>query len=677
MRSRFLRWVSALTLSLVVAACSSEPVSPPGAEDPPAGPTLPQPIPVDMQVVSAITAKLQCLYGANVIPNPQSTIGKLNAMVAALQADDIPTALAKYQDLINFLNNWSDPSKTNVNALLTCGSVTQTVGAWFTEIKNQITGLLDGLPGELCVIGSTGGDCSDTNGGVSKVQFPANVLQQLTAVYIENNPAGFNQLQGTLDEYPTYVRILTSGISDFSGLPVKPQVVICFTPAVIANTPAAVLDRLLLGALHAGNNFELLQTPPDPGLIRATCPDLPAAAPSYSFFSDKGLGRLANRVVNALLPQPLQASALFRVGGVGGSPEEFSWFGAVDPGMRVGGVGGSPEEFAPGITPLPGAPQAVTVTGGGSTFVGDLDEIFNDPGLLPRVTVSAPASGRLVDGVLVTFELLPPAAGGAYAGQNSLATFCDGTTSYTVATVAGQAVAPCINFGPEPGFKNLRITADPTPIDPLACIINPSSGACATATTSVNYLLETVEPPAELACTQGSKVNKVNFGGWDGTYWTAWAQFSPELSGRFRQVKVLMSVTGRSSEVSDFPVLLEVYRASDGALLATGTKTLQNGTLGNLRLPGDNGSPQAVTFVLTPTGVKPLPLGNQGTVNLRFRVASDSRRTPQLWYNQTKLADTDPCYRSVGYGNGLLPSQAASKDTYRGLIATLNNTRWP
>jgi hypothetical protein len=31
---------------------------------------------------------------------------------------------------------------------------------------------------------------------------------------------------------------------------------------------------------------------------------------------------------------------------VGGSPEEFSPFGAVDPGMSFGGAGGSPEEFS-------------------------------------------------------------------------------------------------------------------------------------------------------------------------------------------------------------------------------------------------------------------------------------------------------------------------------------------
>jgi hypothetical protein len=54
---------------------------------------------------------------------------------------------------------------------------------------------------------------------------------------------------------------------------------------------------------------------------------------------------------------------------------------------------------------------------------------------------------------------------------------------------------PCINFGTKVGYKNLKATFDPTDVDPLACILD-AAGACAPATTSVNFLVQTTAAAA-------------------------------------------------------------------------------------------------------------------------------------------------------------------------------------
>jgi hypothetical protein len=197
-------------------------------------------------------------------------------------------------------------------------------------------------------------------------------------------------------------------------------------------------------------------------------------------------------VANFLAPAPLQArTTLAFGGGVGGSAEEFSEFGAVDRGLvGKGGVGGSAEEFI--RTGRPTASMNSTAT----PYIGKagVDNAVTDPARLPTVQVVAPGVAQTpIAGVTVTFEIIDPKT----YSDTSEASLC-GTTTTAVTDANGEARPACINFGNDLGFRNLKVTFDPTGVDPLACILD-ANGACATATSSVNFLLQTVAgEPAKL-----------------------------------------------------------------------------------------------------------------------------------------------------------------------------------
>jgi hypothetical protein len=466
----------------------------------------------DADLALAIEADLTCLYDkAGLLPNAQSSLGKFNTIKSNIANGDLAGAISATENLIAFINlKYSQYG--NQNGTIDCGSPIGVIGV--TELKDRVIARLNAfvtLTGKICEVpvGSSGKFCKTADNQTALVYFPPAIFEQLTYVSLEENPAGFTQLQNLgLDEYPNYVRIKTLPVTSFELEPLKPLVVVCFNDAVTPLDPA-LRERMLLGHRHTDENnvvtFKLL---PEPDFnaygasvqseVDLFCANNSAALPMAPFSDRTLLGRVGNRVANFLAPAPLQARTAFGFGGgVGGSAEEFSEFGAVDRGLTgKGGIGGSAEEFI--RTGRPTANMTTTAT----PYIGKagVDNAVTDPAKLPKVQVVAPGTAQTpVPGVEVTFEII---AAVTFTDQSeaSLCGLAPGVTKFVVLTDAnGEARPPCINYGNDLGYKNLKVTFDPTLVEPLACILN-GDGDCATATTSVNFLLQTVAgEPAKLA----------------------------------------------------------------------------------------------------------------------------------------------------------------------------------
>lgn len=508
------------TVALFLAGCQGEPSGPnsnPEGTQPP-GIGGPQPTHIgDANLAAAIEADLRCLYQkAGLLPNESSSLGKFASIKSLLAADDIQGALDATANLIRFIElKWS---QYRGSGTVDCGDGKgpQSVEA----LKNRVILRLNvyvTTQGAVCEIpsGNPGTFCQSTDDSAF-VYFPAAVFQELTYVSVETDPAGVTQLQDTFDEYPTYVRILTAPAITFSGSD-KPLVVVCFNDQVRQN-PASLLARLLLGKRHTdlttgATSFTALPKPnyTDPALSDAVtaaqslCGEAPAA--SASGFSNRTvLGRFVNKVLTTILPQVLQAQfglGGMAFGGVGGSPEEFSDFGAIDPGMSFkGGVGGSPEEFAPPAAApgAQGAPAMLPAAPPEGALIG-LVSSGDSASTWATVTVKT-GLGTPIAGAVVTFSLGDPSTD-PYLADPSAATFCNGLTTITVGTDAtGAAKVTCIRFGLTVGFKNLNATLDPTSIDPSACVIGAAGLCVAPSAADINYLVATVPgEPAQLSIT--------------------------------------------------------------------------------------------------------------------------------------------------------------------------------
>ncbi|MDX2260366.1 MAG: hypothetical protein SFU84_01535 [Gemmatimonadales bacterium] len=460
----------------------------------------------DPDLALAIEADLTCLYDkAGLLPNAQSSLGKFNTIKSNIANGDIAGAISATENLIAFIE-LKYSQYNNKNAVIQCDPPIGSIG--ITELKDRTITRLTAfvtLTGKICEVpaGSGGKYCKTADNQTAMVYFPPAIFEQLTYVSLEENPSGFTQLQNLgLDEYPNYVRIKTLPVSNFAQEPLKPLVVVCFNNAVTPLDPA-LRARLLLGHRHTDENnvvtFKLL---PEPDFnaygasvqseVDLFCANNSASMQVAPFSERTLLGRVGNRVANFLTPAPLQARTAFGFGGgVGGSAEEFSEFGAVDRGLTgKGGIGGSAEEFI-----RTGRPTA-SMTSTATPYIGKagVDNAVTDPARLPKVQVVAPGAAQTpIAGVEVTFEVIDPKT----YSDTSEASLC-GTTTTAITDANGEARPPCINFGNDLGFRNLKVTFDPTLVAPLACMLN-ADGVCATETTSVNFLLQTVAgEPAKL-----------------------------------------------------------------------------------------------------------------------------------------------------------------------------------
>lgn len=688
---------SLLALLLMLAACAPEPTGP-GAERAADREAIAPP-PSASVTQSALRDDL-ALLSQYIVPNPQSILSKFDALVAVVEAGtSFDAALA---DLIakidlEYAKYTSPPQNGNPNQCVQPpggNPCDKTLAELYVQVIRDIylyVGLLDpganicalpqGHDAETCEIPKAVGEP-----GKGFVYFPPGLFSQLTFVSIRS--LGEEGVESGLDEYGVTLEIRTAPISSFPNA--KPTVVAC----VPQGLQTAVLNRILLGHRRTeekGGGFSLLPEA-DLGEISledyavdycgSPQPGVGSSGPSFFGMSaESPVGRLLSRAGSFLLPEQLSATnamvlATRGFSGASGSPEEFSTFRAVDRGVT--GAGGSPEEFTG--TDGPNASIAAWLSGEVGTQATQG---------LPAVVVQTPGLGRGVNGVRVIFEIVPTTSaalkpdGGARFCQNP-----DGTrpTSVTVVTgttplgspIDGNATLPCIDFGDTPGFVNLRATFDPSvvftdlPESEQPCMID-EDGECSTEL-SQSFLIESLELPAELSCALGSRTNKVSLANYNGTTWSGYFEFTPELAGRVRQVTLYMSVTGQSSGLSNFPVTLTAHRGSHtGTVLAQGTRVL-NSSHGNIQLPGDNGNYYPVVIGLVPTpGVAPAA---GGKMIFKLEVTAPSNRTPQLWYRSDRIAAGDPCETSIVYARGMTPQTAANRDIQPGLGVVINNTYW-
>lgn len=538
---------------------------------------------------SQIRANLSLLM-EYVTPNDNSALSKFARVEDAVAAGDYELAQAELADLLRFLDlKYNQLSANEKNEQIDTngdGSKDTKVSEYYLIVVAQLECFaqpqFDLNPGDPAKVFTSDADSAG-------VYFPAGYV-----------PVGFNvaittpaaeALVTNLDKYPSYIdiRLLDANgnppgpgteFNTANGLPV---VVVCF-PSGLANE---IYDRLLLGHQTSGG-FELLAKVNVPAELAAAVTCGTNLATQTSAF-----GKLLRKIGEFLLPEKLQA-AYFAFGGVGGSPEEFSPFGAVDPGLLGGGAGGSPEEFSPGVIPTAstGGPMTSTVSDGGTRVTGTADEPdVTDPNQLPKVRVTTTA-GTPIAGVIVSFSLSAPDAAGSdpITGPTSAATLC-GLSTRDTTDATGYASVPCINFGADTGYKNLRATFDPSGVDPLACIIN-AQGACATATTSVNFLVQTVAGAATKLVTVSAPTTAQA-----GIQFSASVRLRDAYDNNVTQagIQVTASLVGGGTLVGDNPV------ATDANGVATFLLNIEGGI-----------GPRSLTF-----SSGPLVTATSGSIDLQ------------------------------------------------------------
>ncbi|MEK6687493.1 MAG: hypothetical protein AABZ01_03395, partial [Gemmatimonadota bacterium] len=369
----------AVAIAIVLAACSPEtaPTTAPG--DSPIGiQGAPVVVPANpyctLKTVAEIEVEINALFATPGWPSPSSGKAKLKNVTKALGKGDLPGAIKHARDLVDFIKlkygHLSPAQQAAVEAQ---------VDQLIADVLCQV-----GLSGEVFDLNPATGPVAfavpgeeEENAGVffpAGSYVPPGAVVTLTVIPPTEDP-----LNTPLDKYPTYLDVQT-----FPQFTLPPGVVVgvCL-PSTI---PADAAARARLGH-QLGTVFELLalqEIPPELALV-LNCSDQFGQEPTSV------VGKVLAKLADLFLPKKVQAS-MFAFGGVGGSPEEFSPFGAVDPGLegRSGGVGGSPEEFAPPPQFGPMAGPAATPPVPPGTISGTVGSTING------VPVVEKESGKLV-----------------------------------------------------------------------------------------------------------------------------------------------------------------------------------------------------------------------------------------------------------------------------------------
>ncbi len=316
-----------------------------------------------------------------------------------------------------------------------------------------------------------------TQEGDAGVYFPPDVVPPGTLITITELPPDSDPLDTPLDKYPSYLEM-----EKYPDLPLganKPVVAVCFPEG----TDPGIALRLLLGH-QADLGFEILpRVTVDQALLDLLDCEVtnPEPAPTSR------LGRMLNRIAEFVLPPKVQAAAMFARGGVGGSPGEFSPFGAVDPFLKArGGVGGSPGEFAPRADPFASVslpPNTIEGVTGSFTETG-----------LPTVTVET-EQGTRIPGVTVVFSTGPAVTLDPDGDASVCAALTNGAPLVTVEVPTdenGEATLPCLAFGGTAGFSNLKVTFSTASLSfPGAELVGVGGAG---NPTQINYLVWAGEP---------------------------------------------------------------------------------------------------------------------------------------------------------------------------------------
>jgi hypothetical protein len=427
-----------------------------------------------LKTAAEIEAEINALFATPGWPSPSSGKAKLKNVTKALGKGDLPGAIKHARDLVDFIKlkygHLSPAQQAAVEAQ---------VDQLIADVLCQV-----GLSGEVFDLNPATGPVAfavpgeeEENAGVffpAGSYVPPGAVVTLTVIPPTGDP-----LDTPLDKYPTYLDVQT--FPQFT-LPAGVVVGVCLP----STTPTDAAARARLGH-QLGGVFELLalqEIPPELALA-LNCSDQFGQEPSSV------VGKVLAKLADLFLPKKVQAS-MFAFGGVGGSPEEFSPFGAVDPGLegRSGGVGGSPEEFAPPPQFGPMAGPAATPPVPPGTISGPVGSTING---VPVVEVLTMGLGTPIPGVTVTFSV-QPASGEDYGSNPGNASLCGESSTVEVVTgVDGLAALPCLNFGTIPGYSNVKAEFDPSSLDfPGADLVfvGKQGDTAPTLGYSVNFLVE-------------------------------------------------------------------------------------------------------------------------------------------------------------------------------------------
>lgn len=471
----------AVAIALVLAACSPETAPTTAPADAPIGiQGAPVVVPANpyctLKTIAAIEAEINALFATPGWPNASSAKAKLKNVTKALTKGDLPGAIKHARDLVGFIKlKFGQLSPTQQAA------VEAQVDQLIADVLCQV-----GLSGEVFDLNPTTGPVAfavpgeeEQNAGVffpAGSYVPPGAVVTLTVIPPTENP-----LITPLDKYPTYLDVAT-----FPEFTLPPGVVVGV--CLPSTTPPGAAARARLGH-QLGTVFELLalQEIPPALALALNCSGEFAQEPTSA------VGKVLARLADLFLPRKVQAS-MYALGGVGGSPEEFSPFGAVDPGLTArgaGGVGGSPEEFAPPPQFGPMAGPAATPPVPLGTISGTVGSTTSG---VPVVEVLTMGLGTPIPGVTVTFSVQPADSIPGFGEAPGNAALCGESSTVEVVTgVDGRAALPCLNFGTIPGYSNVKAEFDPSSLNfPGADLVfvGKQGDTAPTPGYSVNFLVE-------------------------------------------------------------------------------------------------------------------------------------------------------------------------------------------
>lgn len=371
--------------------------------------------------LSELNLKIVAVFGssASKMPNTNSALHKLDLINKKLQkgtAVDTADAQTHTRDLIDFIRQ----------------------KAYELADQSQVQALIAGLE---CYAGIT----NDTfllmpednvttfisGSGTAGIQFPATSVDFPTLITLTELPATSSGVLVTkLDKYPGFIEITQqSADPDGNSLKLTQSVTVEVCPVGVPT--AEIRGRLRLGHQRApgASGFDI--TPPTTASL-LNCSTVVGSAASK-------LPGWMRSLASLVMPKPLYARVMFS-GGVGGTAEEFSPFGPVDPVLSFsGGVGGTAEEFIreQPTTPAPAKKQPSTTeesvkakTSVRSTVAETAVNIITCYQAV--VGASAKATGCRPQVTLTTANLLTPFVGVPV-------TFTVGTLGGSVAADAGSA----------------------------------------------------------------------------------------------------------------------------------------------------------------------------------------------------------------------------------------------
>ncbi len=257
------------------------------------------------------------VFGTANMPNQNSALHKLDQVTKALAKGNTADAIAKANDLISFIRLKATELAVQAQAQALIEAIECYAGI------DQNTFL---------VYPSDNPQTITSEDGQAGIVLPVNPVTEPTLITITMlDPNGTSPLITKLDKYPGYVELTQqSGVAN--SLTGAVTIAVC----PVAGIPDSIASRLRLGhqAAPGAAGFEVT---PYANASFLTCA-------GYASATSRLPGWL-RAVASLVMPKPLYARMNFS-GGVGGTAEEFSPFGPIDPELSFsGGVGGTAEEF--------------------------------------------------------------------------------------------------------------------------------------------------------------------------------------------------------------------------------------------------------------------------------------------------------------------------------------------